>query len=207
MSDPGYPYFLETTLDPELLLKTFKVRTNWHVITGAPSSGKTTLINLMKERGFKTSPEQARQYIEMKVSKGQSIEELQADKHAFERAIMFFTMASERELNPKEDLFLDRGLPDCLPYCRVVGLNPNEHLADCFQFHYASIFVLDRLPFQHDGVRYEDDTIADFLHTWTLKDYQSLGYNPIQVPILPPEGRIAFILEKLAEKRMTKQFR
>jgi predicted ATPase len=53
-----------TELDPDLLSTPFRVQTNWHVITGAPSSGKTTLIDQLAAKGFRTVPEGARLYIE-----------------------------------------------------------------------------------------------------------------------------------------------
>jgi len=202
MPDRYLPHFLTTELDPALLSTPFKVKTNWHVITGAPSSGKTTLINRINNMGYKTSPERARQYIEREMAKGYTVDEVQADKVALEQAIMSFTLNSELQLAASDVIFLDRGVPDCLGYCRIIGLNPNDSLPDCFHHRYASVFILDRLPFDHDGVRYEDDTIAAFLHTWTLNDYQALGYNPISVPILPVEERVEFILNKLTEQKL-----
>ena len=37
-------------------------QTNWYVITGGPGSGKTTTVNLLKERGYITTFEHARHY-------------------------------------------------------------------------------------------------------------------------------------------------
>ena len=56
--------FRLTELDPELLSTPFGVQTNWHVITGAPCCGKTTLIDQLANQGFQTVPEGARRYIE-----------------------------------------------------------------------------------------------------------------------------------------------
>ncbi len=198
MPDFDHSQFLATTLDPALLCTPFRVKTNWHVITGASSSGKTTLINLMKDRGFNTSPEKARQYIESELAKGRSLDELQKDLAVFNRSIMSFTLNEEQRLPTDKTIFLDRSVIDTLSYCRIVGIDPNELLPFCFHFQYASVFILDRLPFDYDGVRYEDEEIAEFLHSWSLKDYIALGYNPITVSIMPVEERLSFILKKLA---------
>jgi len=200
MPEFDHSQFLATTLDPALLSTPFRVQTNWHVITGASSSGKTTLINLMKDRGIKTSPERARQYIESELAKGRSLDEMHKDMAVFNMAIMAFTLNEERKLPPGDTIFLDRGVPDTLSYCRIVGVNPNECLPVCFHLQYASVIILDRLPFHHDGVRYEDDEIAEFLHQWSQKDYIALGYNPIKVPVMPVEERLSFILGKLTEQ-------
>ena len=50
--DPG-----AIELDPDLLSTPFGIQTNWHVITGAVCSGKTTLIDLLADKGFQTVPE------------------------------------------------------------------------------------------------------------------------------------------------------
>ena len=40
-----------------------KQNKNWYVIRGGPSSGKTTTVNLLKERGYITTFEHARHYL------------------------------------------------------------------------------------------------------------------------------------------------
>jgi predicted ATPase len=200
MPDCDPPNFQATELNTDLLSTPFKVQTNWHIISGASSSGKTTLINLLKAKGFKTVPEPARQYLQQGVAAGHSIAEQQRDLRSLNRRIMAYTLKIELELPVEERLFCDRGFPDCLSYCRLVGLDPNEFLPACFHRHYASVFILDRLPFHHDGVRYEDDALADFLHQWTIKDYLALGYEVVKVPVMPPEARLSYIFEKLVEQ-------
>jgi hypothetical protein len=59
MPDHSQQDFATTELDPHLLSTPFGVHTNWQVITGGPSCGKTTLINLLANKGFRTAPEGA----------------------------------------------------------------------------------------------------------------------------------------------------
>jgi predicted ATPase len=105
-------------------------------------------------------------------------------------------------LQATEITFLDRGLPDALGFYRFAGMNPNEILPDCFQHRYASVFILDRLPYQQDGVRAGNDETAAYFESWMLRDYSALGYNVIRVPVLPPEERLAFVLEKLSGQEL-----
>jgi predicted ATPase len=98
--------------------------------------------------------------------------------------------------------FLDRGLPDCLFFYRNFGLDPNDLLAECFHHRYASVFLLDRLDLQLDGVRVPDDTYTVLLDEWLYRDYTALGYHVIRVPVLPPQERLEFILEKVSEQRL-----
>jgi hypothetical protein len=62
--------FRTTELDLGLLSTPFRVQTNWHVRTGAVSSGITTLIDQLADRGFQTVPEATRLYIEEEMAKG-----------------------------------------------------------------------------------------------------------------------------------------
>ena len=53
-----------------------ELKTNWNVITGGPCTGKTTVINLLSERGYKTTIEHARHYIDTQKIKGKTVEEI-----------------------------------------------------------------------------------------------------------------------------------
>ena len=186
-------------LDPDLLSTPFGVQTNWHVITGAACSGKTTLIDLLADKGFQTVPETARQYIEREVAKGRTLDEIFGSE-ADERAMTDMQRRIEHGLRATDVVFLDRALPDSLFFYRIFGLNPNEILAECFHHRYASVFILDLLPLQLDGARIEDDTYTVLLDEWLVRDYSALGYRVVRVPVLPPQERLAFVLEKLSEQ-------
>jgi predicted ATPase len=201
MADRPQHSFTTTELDPDLLCAPFRVQTNWHVITGAPSCGKTTLIDQLASMGFQTVPEIARQYIEGEVAKGRTVKEIRANAVDLERDLMDLQRRTESELRASDVVFLDRGLPDYLAFYRLAGVNPNEHLAECFHYRYASIFVLDQLPFQQDGTRMKEDAdIADYLDEWHARDYRALGYRVVRVPVMSPEERLAFVLERLSER-------
>jgi predicted ATPase len=190
-----------TQLDPDLLSMTFRVQTNWHVITGTVSSGKSTLIDQLAKKGFQTVPESARRYIEQEMAKGRTIYEIHADGAALQRGIKDMQLGFERGLRATDVAFLDRGLPDFLAWYRVRGLNPNEILAECFHHRYASVFMLDPLPFQPDDQRVEEiATIAGYLDELHARDYSALGYRVVRVPVLPPEERVVFVIEWISEQ-------
>ena len=191
--------FRTTELDPVLLSTPFKFQTNWHVITGASCSGKTTLIDQLTDRGFQTSPETGRHYFERELAKGKTINEIRQDRATITRHIYDMMVKRELELQAGEVIFLDRAIPDALTFYRIAGLDPNGILPDCFQNRYASVFMLDRFPYQQDGVRGGDDTSAAYFDSWMSRDYSALGYSVVRVPVLPPEERLAFILERLSE--------
>ena len=197
MSENSQNKYRDTELDPDLLLTSFKIQTNWHVISGAPSSGKTTMIDQLADKGFHIFPEVARQYFERELEKGRTIDEIREDRAALTCEIYTMWVDLVHGLRTDEVIFHDRGIPDGLAFFRIAGMDPNEILPDCFQHRYVSVFFLDRLPYQQDGIRGGDDASAAYMESWMIRDYHELGYNVIRVPVLPPEERLAFILERL----------
>jgi len=200
MSGSSPHNFRDTELDPQLLSSPFNVQTNWHVITGAPCSGKSTLIDLLADKGFHTVPEAARLFIERELARGRALDEIREDPVSLTCQVYDMMLKSEAGLRADEFTFLDRALPDAPAFYRIAGMNPNDILSDCFQYRYASVFILNRLPYQLDGVRAADETTAAYFDSWTSRDYSALGYHVIRVPVLSPEERLAFVLENLSEQ-------
>ena len=79
-------------------------------------------------------------------------------------------------------------------------LDPSTLLPDTCSHRYASVFMLDRLPVEQNGFRTADDALAGLLGEWTIRDYHALGCSLVKVPLLPPEERLAFVLESLCER-------
>ena len=196
-----------TELDPDLLSTPFRVQTNWHVFTGAACAGKTTLIDMLAERGYQTVPEAARPLIERELARGRVLEEIVENGDALVPVVADVQRRVEHGLRAADTIFLDRGLPDQLFFYRSFGLDPNELLPKCFHHRYASVFLLDRLAFQLDSHRPRGDTYTVLLDEWLYRDYAALGYRVIRVPVLPTQERLEFILEKLAAQSLPVQAR
>jgi predicted ATPase len=178
----------------------FRVQTNWHVITGAVSSGKSTLTDQLADRGFRTVPETGRLYIEREIAKGRTIDEIRENMAAIQIAIKDMQLEIEHGLRADDLLFLDGAIPGSLAWYRAFGLNPNEILPECFHHRYASVFILDLLPFQEDGARDDNADKVGYLDAWLTRDYSALGYSVVRVPVLPIQEQLAFVLERLSEQ-------
>ena len=200
MPDSSQHDFRATELDPDILSSAFEVQTDWHVIAGAQSCGKTALIDQLADQGFQTVPEGARLYLEKEMARGRTIDEIRENMAALQLGIVDMQLRIEGELRAIDAAFLDRAIPDCLAWRRLSGLNPNEVLLECFHHRYASVFILDPLPYQENGARFKDASIVGYLDEWHARDYTALGYSIVRVPVLAPEERLAFVLDRLSEQ-------
>lgn len=144
------------------------------VISGGPCSGKSTLIEELRRRGFEVRKEVARDILSQEDNSFFEIEE----KIAFEQA--------RREIESKGTVFFDRSLVDVIAYCKMKLSK------------YHKVFFLDRLPFEDDGLRIEkSDSDAEMAHKFLEETYRELGFEIIKVPVMPLEKRADFVLEKL----------
>jgi predicted ATPase len=132
------------------------------------------------------------------VGKGRTLDEIFASQ-ADERALTDLQRSAELGLRATDVVFLDHALPSYLWFWRLLGLNPNELLAECFHHRYASVFILDQLPLELDGARIDDEAYTVLLDEWLVRDYSALGYRLVRVPVLSPQERLAFVLERLSE--------
>ncbi|HQZ76000.1 MAG TPA: ATP-binding protein [Chitinophagaceae bacterium] len=172
--------------------------TNWFVITGGPSTGKTTVINLLTERGYKTTIEHARHYIDTMKEEGRTVEEIRANKRKFQLGVLDMQIEQEAELSPSDTVFLDRAIPDAMAYYRFLKLEYDKILLDAMkEVAYKKIFILDRLPFVNDYARTEDEQAQKLIHQLIIEVYQSLGFPVVFVPVISPDERVEFILKNL----------
>ena len=176
-------------------------QTNWCVITGGPSSGKSTVIRLLKDQGFQTTIELARHYIDLQRMNGRSTEEIRANQRQFQHKVLNLQIEQERRLDPQEVVFLDRGLPDELAYYQYFNLPPDEKLIEYLnQNTYKKIFIMDLLPLDKDYARTEDVEAQKTLHQLIIDTYKKRSEPVVMVPVLPPKERVKFILDNLGIK-------
>ena len=170
--------------------------TQWCVITGAPSSGKTAVIVDLERRGHRVVHEVARETIDREMNKGRTLRQIKADPLDFERRILLRKVDIESRLPASEQLFLDRATPDSIAYFRFEGLDSAEPERHSRLTRYHRIFLFDRLPFTRDPVRSENEQRAATLERLLAISYRELGYDPIRVPVMPVPARAEFVLDR-----------
>lgn len=179
-------------------MKDQKIITQWNVITGGPCTGKTTVVNILAQRGYKTTIEYARHYIDMQKIQGRTVEEIRRNKKEFQLGVLNMQIAEENSLDPNETAFLDRALPDAMAYYQFLGLEYDELLIQqCHKYSYHRVFILDRLPLTNDYARLEDESEQLRIHQLIIEVYKNLDIPLVHVPVLPPEERVDFILKNI----------
>jgi predicted ATPase len=175
---------------------------SWYVITGGPSSGKTTLLEGLAELGYQTYPEAARLFIDDSLAKGISVEELRSDEKLFQEKIARMKQGLENSLSPNETVFFDRGMQDTLAYLQYYNFEIEPWVANLMtNARYQQVFLLDQLPtFKEDYARTEDQDFAETLHQLLFDAYNGYGMTPIRVPVMDTENdRVHFVVDKIKE--------
>lgn len=181
-------------------MKHKEIITNWNVITGCPCTGKTTVVNLLAQIGYKTTIEHARHYIDTQKISGRTVEEIRQNKKEFQLGVLNMQIEEEGKLDVNELVFLDRALPDAMAYYRFLGLDYDPRLMEqCNKYCYKKVFILDRLPLVNDYARREDEAEQIRIHKLIIEVYESYPCPIVHVPVLPPEERVDFILKHISK--------
>tara|TARA_R110000823_G_scaffold223255_12_gene351441 strand:+ start:322 stop:909 length:588 start_codon:yes stop_codon:yes gene_type:complete len=171
------------------------------VLIGGPSSGKTTLIEKLKENGHVCYPEVSREVIKEAQEKG--IEQLFLEQPLLFSELLLegrkkqFNLAKQEEVNI---VFLDRGIPDVLAYMHYIGDSyPAFFDEACKEHIYTKIFILPTWKeiYVSDDERYESYEQALLIQKNLVETYQNYGYELIEVPKDTVENRMHFLLQNL----------
>lgn len=167
------------------------------MITGGPSSGKSSALTFFEKMGYRVIPEAARVFINQELAKGKTIEEIRKDEAEFQRKVLAMKVKIEDELSKDEIIFFDRAVPDSAAYYSVCGLDPKEVLNVCQKDQYRKVFLMEQLPFEQDGARTEDPETIKTLNRLFKETYEKLGYEIVFVPAISVEERVKFIKDHM----------
>lgn len=177
------------------------IKRNFYVLTGGPGSGKTTLINALKENGYTCVEESGRKIIQQQtVQGGDALPWKDAEKYAdlmLEKSIIDYI----RLKNNKDLCFFDRGIPDVLGYVRLTDLpeNPDLILYSLEYRYNTTVFILppwDKI-YRNDNERKQDFQTAIDTFEMMRKTYSEIGYKLVEVPCMDVFHRLEFILDKV----------
>lgn len=171
------------------------------VITGGPSTGKTSLIKKIGEEGFPCFEEISRE-ITLEARKEGIPQLFITDPLLFSERIL---QGRIKQFNIADTLdrpiiFFDRGIPDVLAYMDCVGQTYGQHFKDaCISHKYDHIFLLPPWKEIHasDNERYESYEEARRIHIFLERTYTHFGYKITHLPKDTVEGRTTFVLNTI----------
>lgn len=170
---------------------------NFYIITGGPGSGKTTILNELKNKGYLCVDEVARQIIQEQNSvSGDAVHGKNQIKFLdlmFRRSIDTFKQVQEANM----PVFFDRGIPELIGYCHLIKADiPDELLQAVQTYRYNQrVYIMPpwREIYQTDTERMQ--TWEEAVETYRLiaSAYQEAGYLLVEVPKVSTAERIKFI--------------
>ncbi|MDY8136360.1 ATP-binding protein [Aquimarina sp. 2201CG5-10] len=171
------------------------------VITGGPSTGKTTIINRLEQIG-ETCLHEISRAVTLEAQR-QGVEQLfLEDPTLFSQRLLEgrIKQFSEAEVSTETRVFLDRGIPDVIAYMNYANEKSPDHFKKaCMTHRYDYVFLLPPWKDIHitDNERYENFEQAKQIYNHLLSTYTDLGYKCIEVPFGTVEDRTQFILDIL----------
>ena len=176
------------------------------VITGGPGSGKTTLVNALAAKGYRTVPEAAIQVIEaLNAELGVEGQKAYRRDHLdeFQDRVLTLQETLERgarsEAHPGELVFLDRGRLDGLAYCRFFEQKPPKRLLTSVRtLKYERVFLLatlSRFEVRADTGRTSDRERSRALAETLRAVYREYGFEPFHVPQVSETIRAKVVLD------------
>jgi predicted ATPase len=176
---------------------------SFHVITGGPGSGKTTLIDALAEAGFARTIEAGRAIIQDQTAiDGPALPT--RDPVLFAELMLSWELQSYRSAQAQDGpVFFDRGIPDIAGYYRLIGKAVPPHVtAATERFRYnRRVFAAPPWPeiFGQDVERKQ--TYEEAVRTFEAVTgaYRDFGYELVLLPLAPVAQRVEFILDAIGQ--------
>ena len=171
-----------------------------YVITGAPGTGKTAIINTLKERGYSCVDENSREIITEQIENGGEILPWK-NQIAFENLISSKRAKQYASIPKDGTYFFDRSTIDCIAYLKANNLETSTEILEVIkncEFN-SNVFYTPiwKEIYTNDSERKESIESAITIEKSLLETYNFFGYTLIEIPKLTTGERVDFILSKI----------
>lgn len=173
----------------------------FYVLTGAPGTGKSALLELLRRQSLDCVDEPARQILaEQRSFGGNGLPD--RDPALFVELMLSRAVFERRKPRPADrPVFFDRGLPDLIAYALLYGLDdaPTRNAAHKYRYNPTVFFAppWQDIYSQDEERRMTYGQACDFGERMRAA-YQGLGYTLLELPRESPEDRTQFILDTVA---------
>jgi predicted ATPase len=166
-----------------------------YVISGAPGSGKTTLINAFKMDDVFCFEEVSRSIIAEAQQSGKA-QPFLTDPLLFSNLLL--SKRIDQFNHPKQAAFhlYDRGIHDVIAYLEEINAKyPDEFDKKACKYIYDKVFLLPPWEdiYKQDAERYETYQHAVKIHEHLKAVYQKFSMSIVDVPKISVEQRIEFV--------------
>ena len=168
-----------------------------YIITGAPGTGKTSIIKELKNRDFRCIDENSREIIAEQIKNGGEILPWR-NQIAFENQIS--NMRTEQYLATTGNSihFFDRSAIDCIAYLALsnLGVTPQimQSVKNC-NFNKTVFYTpIWEQIYINDSERKENLEQAKKIEKAIINAYQSQGYKLVEIPKISIKERADFII-------------
>lgn len=173
----------------------------FHVVTGGPGSGKTSLIDALARAGYARTVEAGRAIIQDQLAiDGPALP--WRDPSAFAELMLSWELRSYRMAEATSGpVFFDRGVTDLLGYLTLVGRPVPAHIARAAErFRYRRrVFVAPPWPqiYIQDAERKQTPEEAVRTYEALVAAYTKCGYELVRLPLVTVEERVRFVLQDI----------
>jgi predicted ATPase len=169
------------------------------VLTGAPGSGKTAILDALRP-DIRCVDEPARRILaEQRRSDGRGTPD--RDPTLFLRLLLERAISDHEAARPSDGpILFDRGVPDCVAYAILLCVDPADAREAALRFRYrAEVFIVE--PWEEIYVTDEERTMtfSDTIpfHELIVGAYRTAGYELLVVPRADAAGRASFVLDHM----------
>ncbi|KAA0909739.1 AAA family ATPase [Aquicoccus porphyridii] len=163
------------------------------VVTGGPGSGKTSLIDALTRRGFRSMPEAGRAIIQDQAQIGGTSLPW-ADRSMYAELMLGWELRSWHEAQAIDGpVLMDRGIADVVGYLTLCGLPVPAHIETAAKLYTYNrrVFLTPywEAIFAQDAERKQDREEAQATGKVMAETYARFGYQLIEMPMTGVEER------------------
>ena len=175
-------------------------KNNYFILTGPPGAGKSSILNLLKEKGVLVIEEPARQIIaEQRLIEGKGLYD--KNKHLFLELMLSRAIYTYKQMLESTNIVVfDRGIPDLIGYAQLFGIDHSiiANAAQYFRYNTKVLFA----PFWseiyvNDDERKMTAKEANEFGSIIKQGFLELSYQTIDIPLDSISSRVDFIVHEI----------